>query len=110
MLPWLALAVAIVAEVVGTSFLKASQGFTKPLPALAVVVGYGLSFYFLSLTLETIPVGIAYAVWSGVGLVLIATVGWLAYGQSLDLPAVIGMGLILTGVVVLNLFSKVASH
>jgi len=110
MLPWLALAVAIVAEVVGTSFLKASQGFTKPLPVLAVVVGYGLSFYFLSLTLETIPVGIAYAVWSGVGLVLIATVGWLAYGQSLDLPAVIGMGLILTGVVVLNLFSKVASH
>ena len=95
---------------VGTSFLKASQGFTKPLPVLAVVVGYGLSFYFLSLTLETIPVGIAYAVWSGVGLVLIATVGWLAYGQSLDLPAVIGMGLILTGVVVLNLFSKVASH
>jgi len=110
MLPWFALAVAIVAEVVGTSFLKASQGFTKPLPVLAVVVGYGLSFYFLSLTLETIPVGIAYAVWSGVGLVLIATVGWLAYGQSLDLPAVIGMGLILTGVVVLNLFSKVASH
>ena len=110
MLPWLALAVAIVAEVVGTSFLKASQGFTKPLPVLAVVVGYGLSFNFLSLTLETIPVGIAYAVWSGVGLVLIATVGWLAYGQSLDLPAVIGMGLILTGVVVLNLFSKVASH
>lgn len=110
MLPWLALAVAIVAEVIGTSFLKASQGFTKPLPVLVVVVGYGLSFYFLSLTLETIPVGIAYAVWSGVGLVLIATVGWLAYGQSLDLPAVIGMGLILTGVVVLNLFSKVASH
>jgi multidrug transporter EmrE-like cation transporter len=108
--PWLALVIAIIAEVVGTSFLKASQGFTKPLPVLAVVVGYGLSFYFLSLTLETIPVGIAYAVWSGVGLVLIATVGWLAYGQSLDLPAVIGMGLILTGVVVLNLFSKVASH
>ena len=108
--PWLALVIAIIAEVVGTSFLKASQGFTKPLPVLAVVVGYGLSFYFLSLTLETIPVGIAYAVWSGVGLVLIATVGWLAYGQNLDLPAVIGMGLILAGVVVLNLFSKVASH
>jgi multidrug transporter EmrE-like cation transporter len=110
MLPWFALAVAIVAEVVGTSFLKASQGFTKPLPVLAVVVGYGLSFYLLSLTLETIPVGIAYAVWSGVGLVLITAVGWITYGQALDIPAVFGMGLILTGVVVLNLFSQTASH
>ncbi|NDH93110.1 MAG: QacE family quaternary ammonium compound efflux SMR transporter [Planctomycetia bacterium] len=110
MLPWLALALAIVAEVVGTSFLKASQGFTRPLPVLAVVVGYGLSFYFLSLTLETIPIGIAYAVWSGAGLVLITVVGWLAYGQALDLPAFVGMGLILTGVLVLNLFSQAAGH
>ncbi|NBP87841.1 MAG: QacE family quaternary ammonium compound efflux SMR transporter [Planctomycetia bacterium] len=110
MKPWLTLAAAIVAEVVGTSFLKASHGFTKPLPVLAVVVGYGLSFYLLSLTLQTIPVGVAYAVWSGVGLVLIATIGWLAYGQSLDLPAIIGMGLILAGVVVLNVFSMAAAH
>ena len=110
MLPWLFLAVAIVAEVVGTSFLKASAGFTKPLPVMAVVVGYGLSFYFLSLTLETLPVGIAYAVWSGVGLVLITAVAWVAYGQTLDLPAVIGMGLILAGVLVLNLFSTAAGH
>ncbi len=110
MFPWLSLAVAIVAEVVGTSFLKASAGFTKPLPVIAVVVGYGLSFYFLSLTLETLPVGIAYAVWSGVGLVLITAVAWVAYGQTLDLPAVIGMGLILAGVLILNLFSTAAGH
>lgn len=110
MFPWLFLAVAIVAEVVGTSFLKASAGFTKPLPVIAVVVGYGLSFYFLSLTLETLPVGIAYAVWSGVGLVLITAVAWVAYGQTLDLPAVIGMGLILAGVLILNLFSTAAGH
>ena len=110
MFPWFALAVAIVAEVNGTSFLKASAGFSRPLPVVAVVVGYGLSFYFLSLTLETIPVGIAYAIWSGVGLVLITAVGWLAYGQALDLPAVIGMAMILAGVLVLNLVSKVAGH
>ena len=110
MLPWLSLAVAISAEVIGTSFLKASAGFTKPLPVVAVVLGYGLSFYFLSLTLETLPVGIAYAVWSGVGLVLITAVAWVAYGQTLDLPAVIGMGLILTGVLILNLFSTATGH
>ena len=110
MLPWLFLSVAIVAEVVGTSFLKASAGFTKPLPVVAVVLGYGLSFYFLSLTLETLPVGIAYAVWSGVGLVLITAVAWVAFGQTLDLPAVIGMGLILAGVLILNLFSTAAGH
>ena len=110
MLPWLFLSVAIVAEVVGTSFLKASAGFTKPLPVVTVVLGYGLSFYFLSLTLETLPVGIAYAVWSGVGLVLITAVAWVAFGQTLDLPAVIGMGLILAGVLILNLFSTAAGH
>ena len=110
MFPWLALTIAIVAEVIGTSFLKASQGFTKPLPIVAMVLGYGLSFYFLSLTLEAIPVGIAYAIWSGVGLVLITGVGWLAYGQTLDLAAGVGMGLILSGVLILNLFSQAASH
>ncbi|MFM1996623.1 MAG: hypothetical protein RLZZ111_1010 [Planctomycetota bacterium] len=107
---WLYLMIAIVAEVFGTSFLRSSAGFTKPLPSLAVVAGYGLAFYFLSLTLEQIPVGIAYAVWSGAGVTLIAAVGWLFLGQSLDLPAILGMGLIVAGVVVLNLFSKVGGH
>jgi len=110
MLPWFFLAIAIVTEVIGTSFLKASAGFSKPLPVIAVVLGYGFSFYFLSLTLETLPVGIAYAVWSGVGLVLITAVAWVAYDQTLDLPAVFGMGLILAGVVILNLFSTATGH
>lgn len=107
---WLYLMIAIVAEVFGTSFLRSSAGFTRPLPSLAVVAGYGLAFYFLSLTLEQIPVGVAYAVWSGAGVTLIAAVGWLFLGQSLDLPAILGMGLIVAGVVVLNLFSKVGGH
>lgn len=107
---WLYLMIAIVAEVVGTSFLRGSAGFTKPLPSLAVVVGYGLAFYFLSLTLEQIPVGVAYAVWSGAGVTLIAAIGWIFLGQSLDPPAILGMGLIVAGVVVLNLFSKVGGH
>ena len=100
------LAAAILAEVVGTSALKASEGFTRPLPALVVLVGYGTAAYFLSLTLRTIPVGIAYAVWSGVGIVLIAAVGWVVYRQALDAAAMVGIGLILAGVIVVNLFSK----
>ena len=107
---WLYLAIAIVAEVVGTSFLKASAGFTKPVPSIMVVLGYGLAFFFLSLTLEKIPVGIAYAVWSGAGVTLIAAIGWLFLGQKLDAAAIVGMGLIVAGVVVLNLFSKTAAH
>jgi small multidrug resistance pump len=107
---WVYLVIAIVAEVVGTSFLKASAGFTKPLPSLMVAVGYGAAFYFLSLTLTTIPVGIAYAVWSGVGVTLIAAIGWLFLEQKLDAAAVAGMGLIVAGVVVLNLCSKAAPH
>lgn len=107
---WLYLAIAIVAEVVGTSFLKASAGFTKPLPSLVVVVGYGLAFFFLSLTLDKVPVGIAYAVWSGAGVTLIAAIGWVFLGQKLDGPALVGMSLIVAGVVVLNLFSKSAAH
>lgn len=106
---WLYLAIAIVAEVVGTSFLKASAGFTKLLPSMMVVVGYGLAFFFLSLTLDRVPVGIAYAVWSGAGVTLIAAIGWLFLGQKLDLAAIVGMGLIVAGVVVLNLFSKSAA-
>lgn len=107
---WLNLMIAIVAEVVGTSFLKSAAGFTKPLPSLMVVAGYATAFYFLSRTLDTIPVGIAYAVWSGAGVTLIAAIGWLFLGQRLDAGAIAGMALIVTGVVVLNLFSKVAAH
>ena len=107
---WVYLISAIVSEVIATSALKASTGFSKPLPSVVVVVGYLGSFYFLSLTLKTIPVGIAYAIWSGVGVVLISIVAWLLYGQKLDLPALIGMGLIISGVMVINLFSSTAGH
>ena len=109
-MPWLYLTIAIVAEVIATSFLKASDGFTKLVPSLAVAVGYAAAFFFLSLTLKEIPVGIAYAVWSGVGVTLIATIGWLFLGQKLDSAAIAGMGLIIAGVVVLNLFSKTTVH
>lgn len=107
---WVYLITAIVTEVIATSALKASEGFSKPLPSVIVMIGYLVSFYFLSLTLKTIPVGIAYAIWSGVGIVLISAVAWLLYGQKLDLPALIGMGLIMAGVMVINLFSKTAGH
>lgn len=107
---WLYLAIAIVAEVFGTSFLKASAGFTKPLPSLLVLAGYGLAFLFLSLTLERIPVGVGYAIWSGAGVTLIAAIGWLFLGEKLDAAAVLGMALIVAGVIVLNLFSKAVAH
>jgi small multidrug resistance pump len=107
---WLYLAIAIIAEVLGTSCLRASEGFTKLVPSLLVVVGYGLAFFCLSLTLKEIPVGIAYAVWSGAGVALITAIGWLWFGQRLDLPAAIGIALIITGVVVLNVFSKMTAH
>lgn len=107
---WWYLALAIVAEVIATSALKAADGFTRPGPAVIVIAGYGVAFYFLSLALRGIPVGIAYAVWSGVGIVLISLIGWLLYGQTLDPAAGIGIGLIVAGVVVLNLFSKAAVH
>lgn len=86
-----------------------SEGFTKLMPSIVVVLGYGIAFYFLSITLRTIPVGIAYAIWSGVGIVLITLVGWLVFGQKMDAPALIGMGLIIAGVVTMNVFSK-AGH
>lgn len=107
---WLFLSIAIVSEVMATSALKASAGFTRPLPSLVVVVGYGVAFYFLSLTLKTVPVGVAYAIWSGAGVALIALVGWAFLGQRLDAPAIIGLGLIVAGVVVINVFSKTVSH
>jgi small multidrug resistance pump len=107
---WLYLAIAIVAEVAATSFLRASAGFSKLLPSVVVVIGYGIAFFFLSLTLKDIPMGIGYAIWSGAGVTLIATIGWLFFGQRLDAPAIIGMGLIVAGVVVMNLFSKTVTH
>ncbi len=107
---YLTLAVAIVAEVIATSALKASEGFSKLGPTAIVAVGYGVAFYFLSLTLKSMPVGIAYAVWSGAGIVLISAVGWFAFGQKLDLWAVIGMGLIVTGVLVVNVLSTSGGH
>ena len=103
---YLYLGIAIVAEVVATSALKASEGFTRPLPGLVVVLGYGAAFYFLSLVLKTVPMGVAYAIWSGVGIVLIAAIGWLLMKQPLDLPALLGIGLIVAGVAVIQLFSK----
>ena len=104
------LAIAIVAEVVGTSALKASNGFTVLQPSLIVAVGYGISFYFLSLALRTIPVGIAYAIWSGVGIVLISVIAWVAYRQALDLPAMVGIALIIAGVCIIQLFSRTMQH
>lgn len=107
---WLFLGVAIIAEVVATSSLKASAGFTKLWPSLVVVVGYGLAFYFLALTLKTIPVGIAYAIWAGLGIVLISVVGWLVFGQKLDGASIVGMTLIIAGVLVIQIFSKASVH
>lgn len=102
---WIYLAVAILAEVVGTSFLKSSEGFTRLQPSLVVVVSYMAAFFFLSLSLRTIPVGIAYAIWAGTGVALIALVGYVFFDQRLDAPAWIGMLLIVAGVVVINAFS-----
>lgn len=104
------LVLAVIAETVGTSALTASQQFTRLAPTALAVVGYGLSFYMLSITLRTMPVGIVYAIWSGLGIVLIALIGRVAFGQSLDLSAVAGMGLILAGILVIQLFSATTSH
>ncbi|MFI2810652.1 MULTISPECIES: multidrug efflux SMR transporter [Microbulbifer] len=107
---YLYLAIAIVAEVAGTTALKASEQFTRPLPSLVVVVCYGLAFYMLALVLRTIPVGIAYAIWAGVGILLVALAGAVIYREVPDWPAVIGMTLIVAGVVIINLFSESKVH
>ena len=106
---WFTLIIAIIAEVIATSALKASNGFTQLWPSLLTVIGYGISFYCLSLTMRHMPTGVIYAIWSGMGIVLISIVAWVFFKQRLDLPAILGMGLILAGVVVIQLFSK-ASH
>ena len=107
---YLFLAVAIVFEVIGTSFMKQSEGFSRLFPSLITAVTYGVAFFCLSLTLKTIPTGIAYAIWSGAGIVLIASVSWLFQDQKLDAAAMLGMALIVTGVVVMNVFSKASAH
>jgi multidrug transporter EmrE-like cation transporter len=104
------LAIAIVGEVIATSFLRASAGFTQLMPSIVVVVGYCVTFYFFSLALQTIPVGIGYAIWSGVGIILVSIIAYFVYGQTLDLPALIGIAMILGGVLVINLFSQSSSH
>lgn len=108
MIAYLTLAIAILAEVIATSALKASESFSRLGPSLIVVLGYCLSFYCLSVTLRTMSVGIAYAIWSAVGIILISAVGWLFLDQKLDAAAMIGMGLIIAGVLVINLLSKSA--
>jgi small multidrug resistance pump len=104
------LAIAICAEVVATTSMKALAGFNRPLPLLLVVTGYSLSFWMLALVVRTIPVGIAYAIWAGLGIVLVSVAAAVLYRQYLDLPAVLGMGMIIAGVVVIQLFSRSAGH
>jgi len=104
------LAIAIVSEVIATNALKASDGFTRLGPSVIVVLGYGCAFYFLALVLKTIPVGVAYAIWAGVGIALVALVAAVAFRQLPDVPALIGMGLIVAGVVVITVFSKTTGH
>jgi small multidrug resistance pump len=104
------LALAIVCEVIGTTALQASDGFSRLGPSLLVAAGYGLAFFLLALVLRTIPMGVAYAIWAGLGIVLIGLAGVVVYKQHLDFPAMLGMGLIVAGVAVINIFSKSVSH
>lgn len=101
---------AILTETIGTSALQASQQFTRLGPSILVVLGYSASFYLMALTLRVMPVGIVYAIWSGLGIVFIAGIGYLVFGQRLDLPAVFGIGLILAGILVIHLFSRTSVH
>ena len=110
MLGYLYLSIAIVMEVIATSSMKALDGFNKPLPLVLVVVGYSVSLFLLSIVVKTVPVGVAYAIWSGAGIVLIAGIGWLVLKQPLDVPALLGISLIVAGVAVIQLFSKSTVH
>lgn len=107
---YLYLTLAILTETVATSAIQASQQFTRLWPSLVVVIGYGASFYFMALTLKFMPIGIVYAIWSGVGIVLIAAIGYAVYDQKLDIPAVLGIVLIIAGVAVIQLFSNSVNH
>lgn len=110
MSPYAYLGAAIVAEVIATSLLKMTEGFTRLWPSVGTIVGYGAAFFFLSATLKTIPTGVAYAIWSGVGIVLISLVGWVMFKQRLDSAALLGMALIAAGVIVINVFSRTVTH
>jgi small multidrug resistance pump len=110
MISYVYLAIAILAEVIATSSLKAAEGFTVLVPSIITVALYGVAFYFLSLTLKTMPVGVAYAIWSGLGIVAVSVIALVLYKQVLDVPAMLGMGLIVAGVLVINLFSRTAGH
>lgn len=107
---YIPLGIAIMLEVLGTSALQASQQFTKPVPTILMGLCYLAAFYFLSLALRAIPVGIAYAIWSGMGVVLITLIGLYFFNQKIDMPAVIGLVLIVAGVIIINVFSKTISH
>lgn len=107
---WTFLIIAILSEIVATSFLKASNGFTHLWPSVVAVLGYVVAFYFLSLTLKTMPVGVAYALWSGIGIAFITLIAWVLFDQKLDLAALIGIVMIVSGVIVINVFSKSAGH
>lgn len=109
-MPWLYLAIAIIGEVIGTSALKAADGFTRLGPSAVVVVGYATAFFFLSIVVKTVPIGITYAIWSGAGTALIVLIGWAVFGQKLDAAGVVGIGLIVAGVVVLNTLSNSGGH
>lgn len=107
---WLVLLLAIACEVLGTSLLPAADRFTRPLPSVLVLLAYALAFYLLSIVVRTMPVGIVYAIWAGLGIVLVSAVGWVVYRQHLDLPAIIGLAMIIGGVVVVNVYSTSVSH
>lgn len=109
-MPYFILMLAVLAETIGTTALQASQQFSRPLPSVIVVVAYGAAFYLLAVALKTFPVGIAYAMWSGMGIVFIAIIGFAVFGQRLDWPAILGIALIMAGILVINLFSNTATH
>ncbi|MDW3153937.1 SMR family transporter [Vibrio sp. 779(2023)] len=108
--PMLALSIAIVCEVIATSYIPKTEQFTKVMPSTVVLIGYGIAFFLLSVTVQTMPVGVVYAIWSGAGIVLVATVSYFVYGQRLDLPALVGIGFIIAGVLIVNLLSKTVGY
>ncbi|WP_029062023.1 SMR family transporter [Labrenzia sp. DG1229] len=107
---YLFLGAAILAEVIATSALARTENFTRLVPSIITIAGYGLSFWLLSYPIRVLPTGVVYAIWSGAGIVLITMVAWLAFDQKLDLPAIVGLGLIIAGVVIINVFSKSVAH
>ncbi len=107
---YLYLILAVAAETVGTTALQASQQFTRLVPSVLVVIGYGLAFYLMAQTLRVMPVGIVYAIWSGLGIVFIAAIGYMVFGQKLDLPALLGIAMIVGGILVIHLFSATSTH